>query len=133
MKSGLNIEHIQKKMTLIANVFPKLRSSKYVVWSISKKYHFRVPLDKQHGNWAQTLLKTEQRHVYHIYRPLWKQLSLKKCLLVIYKILRLFINTFTAHEKIFPPNKEILTEPIKKQLSQKQKNFSPFFSCSLKT
>ena len=30
-KSRLNFEHIQKKMTLIANVFPKLRTSENVV------------------------------------------------------------------------------------------------------
>ena len=54
-------------MTLIANVFPKLRPSKNVVRLISKKYRFRVPLEKEHGKWAQALLKSERQHVYHIY------------------------------------------------------------------
>ena len=31
LKSWLNFEHVQKKMTLIANVFPKLPTSQNVV------------------------------------------------------------------------------------------------------
>ena len=73
-------------------------------------------------------MKSERRHFYHIYWPLWRQLSLKKCLLVIYKILTLFINTFSADDKFSLSNKENLTEPIQMQLSQKQKKFSRFFS-----
>ena len=42
-------------MTLIANVFPKLRTSKNMVRFISKEYRFRVPLDKQHGKHANTV------------------------------------------------------------------------------
>ena len=56
LESRLNFEHIQKNMTLIANVFPKLRTSKNVVRSKSKKYLFRTPLHKQHGKRTQTLL-----------------------------------------------------------------------------
>ena len=46
-------------MTLIANVLTYLRTSKNVVTYISKNYKFRVPLEKQHGKRAQTLLKSE--------------------------------------------------------------------------
>ena len=31
LESALNFEHFQKKMTLIANVFPKLPTTKYVL------------------------------------------------------------------------------------------------------
>ena len=31
LKARLNFEHLQKKMTLIADVFPKLRTPKYFV------------------------------------------------------------------------------------------------------
>ena len=54
-------------MTLMANIFPKLRASKSVVRKISKKYRFRVPLEKQHSKPVQTLFKSERRDVYDIY------------------------------------------------------------------
>ena len=54
-------------MTIIANVFTKLQTSINVLRQISKEYRFRVPLDKKHGTLAKTLLKSERRHVYHIY------------------------------------------------------------------
>ena len=41
LKSTLNFEHFQKKMTLIAHVFPKLPSPKKVIRRISAKSRFR--------------------------------------------------------------------------------------------
>ena len=70
LKSRSNFEHMKIKMTLIANVFPKLRTSKNLLRKISKEYRFRVPLDKQHGKRTQTLLKSKRRNVYHIYLSL---------------------------------------------------------------
>ena len=32
---------------------------------MSKKRSFTVPFNKQHGKQAQTLFKSEQRHLYH--------------------------------------------------------------------
>ena len=42
---------------------------------MSKKPRFRGPFDKEHGKRAETLLKSEQEHVYHIYWSLWTELS----------------------------------------------------------
>ena len=53
---------------------------------------------------------------------------MKKSLLVICKILRLSINTFTAYDKHSVLNKEYLTQTISMQLSQIKKKFSEFFS-----
>ena len=44
----------------------------------------------------------------------------KKPLLVIHKILRLFVNTFTADDKHYQLNRENLAQRIQVQLSQKQ-------------
>ena len=54
-------------MTLIADVFPKLRTPKNVVRSMSKKSRFRGPSEEQHGKRVQTLLKSERQHIYHIH------------------------------------------------------------------
>ena len=51
----------------------------------------------------------------------------KKSLLVIHKILRLFVNTLTVHDKHYFLNRDNLMQPIQMQLSQKQKIFLNFF------
>ena len=61
-----------------------------------------------------------------------KYLHLKKSLLVIDKILRLFNSTLTADDKHYLLNRDNLAQPIQMQLSQKQKTFSQFFFAFLK-
>ena len=78
-------------------------------------------------------MKSEQKHHYHIYWSVWKQLSFKKSLLWICKILTLFVNTFTADDKYSLLNRGNLTLPIQMELFQKQKPFPQFFSRILKS
>ena len=61
------------------------------------------------------------------------QLTCKNSPLVIFKILRLFVNTFGADDKYSLLNKDNWTKPIQMELSQKQKTFSQFFSAFLKS
>ena len=53
--------------------------------------------------------------------------------MVICKILRPFVNTFTAHDKYSVLDQQYLLHPIHMQLSQKQKIFSEFFSAFFKS
>ena len=53
-------------MTLIADLFPKLRTPKNVVRYMSKMSCFKGPFDKKHGKRVQTLLRSEQQHRYQI-------------------------------------------------------------------
>ena len=46
---------------------------------------------------------------------------------MIYKILRLFVNTLTGDDKHYLLNGDNLTQPIQMQFSQKQKIFPEFF------
>ena len=59
------------------------------------------------------------------------KLSWNRSLLVIFKMLKLFVNTLTADDKYYLLNKDNLTEPIEMKLSKKKKNsfsiFSTFF------
>ena len=123
----------KKKITLIAHIFLKLRIPKNIVRSISKKFRFKGSFGKQHGKLSQTLLKFEQQHIYHIYWSLWRQLTCKRSLLVIRKILNLFPNTLSTNGKYFPLNGENLTQPIQMQLSQKPKTFPQFVAAFFKT
>ena len=52
---------------------------------------------------------------------------------MIWKILRLFVNTFTAYDKYSVLNREYLKHPIDMQLARKQKTFFQFFSAFLKS
>ena len=56
-----------------------------------------------------------------------KQLSWKKCFLVICKILGLFVNTLTPDDKYSLLNCNKVWEPIQIQLSKKQKSFCGLF------
>ena len=57
----------------------------------------------------------------------------KKCVLVIHKILRLFINKLTVDEKHYLLTRDNFTETIQIQLSEKQKTFLEFFFVFLKS
>ena len=116
----------KKKMILIAEVFPKLRTPKNMVTSMPKKSRFKGSFGKQHGKRAQTLFKFASQHLYIIY-------CCKKSLLVICKISRLFPNTLSTDGKYSLLNRDNLTQPIQMQLSQKEKTFSNFFSAFLKS
>ena len=120
-------------MTLIADLFPKLRTPKNMVTSMSKKSRFKGSFGKEHGKRAQTLLKFAWQNLYHIYWSLWRQLTFKKFLLVICKISRLFPNTLSADGKYSLFNRDNLMQPIQMQVSRKQKTFSQFFSAFLKS
>ena len=120
-------------MSLIADVFPKLRIPKNLVRTMSKKFRFKRSFGKQHGKRVQTLFKFAWQYVYHIYWLLWRQLSYKKSLLVICKLSRLFPNTLSGNGKYSLFNRDNLTQPIQMQLSRKQKTFSNFFAAFLKS
>ena len=56
-ESALNFEHFQKKMTVIAYVFPKLPTTKNVLRQMSKSSRFREPVDTRHGKRAEALIQ----------------------------------------------------------------------------
>ena len=118
----------KKKMTLIAYLFLILRPAKNVVRYMCKKSRFRLPFQKEHGKRVSALLKSERQNLYHIYWSMGRQLNRKKSLLVICKILRLFVNTFSAVDKYSLPNREYLTQQIQIKLTQRHKIFPWFFS-----
>ena len=120
-------------MTLIAEEFPKLRSAKNKVRSMSIKSRFKASFKKQHGKYTKALFKFAWQKLYHIYRSLWRQLTFKNFLLLIWKILRLFPNTLSADGKYSLLNRDNFTQPIQMQLSRKQKTFSQFFCAFLKS
>ena len=120
-------------MTLIADVFPKLRTQKNLVRSMPKKSRFKGSFRKQHGKRVQTLLKCQWELLYHIYWTLLRKLSDKKSLLVTWKFSRLFPKRLSADGKYCLLNRDNLTQPIQMQLSRKRKSFSDFLSAVSKS
>ena len=118
----------KKKMNLIGHIFPKLRTPKKMVRSISKRSLFLGSFGKQHCEEAKTLLKCEWQHLYHICWSLWRKLTCKKSVLVVCKISKLFPNTLSADGKYSLLNWDNLMQAIPMQLSQKQETCSQF-SC----
>ena len=86
-------------MTLIANVFRKLRTPKNMVRPIRKIPCFRGSVEKQHATCPQTMFKFEGQPLYHISLALGSQLFYKKSLLAICNISKLFPNTLSANGK----------------------------------
>ena len=56
-ESALNFEHFQKKMTLIAYVFPKLPTTKNLLRQMSKSSRFRERVDRPHSKRAEALIQ----------------------------------------------------------------------------
>ena len=56
-ESALNLEHFQRKMTLIAYVFPKLPTTKNVLRQTPKSSRLREPVDRRHSKWAEALIQ----------------------------------------------------------------------------
>ena len=100
---------------------------------MSKMSRFRGTFDKTHGKGDQTLFESEQYHLYHIYWSVSGHWSWKKFLLVICKVLRMFVNIWTADDKCFLINRDKLRQKIQMHVSEKQKTFSQFFSSILKS
>ena len=55
---ALNFEHFQKKMTLLAYVFPKLPTTKDVLRQMAKRSRLRWPLDMRYGKPAEALIQS---------------------------------------------------------------------------
>ena len=112
-KSNLNFQHFRKKkVSPIADVFPKLRTPINFVRSMSIKSRFKGSFPKQPGKGTQRLLKFAWQNLYDIYWLLWRKLILKKSLLVICKFSRLFPNTLSADRKYSLFKRDNLTQPI---------------------
>ena len=99
---------------------------------MSKKPCFRRHIGERLGEWEQALLKSGLHHLWHSYWSLRRQLGWKKSLLLICKVGKVFVNALTARDKYSLRNRDKLTQPIQRELSQKKETFSGFFFQFLK-
>ena len=90
---------MKKKLIVLAHVFPKFKTVKDLVRPLSNKVRFRTSFDSQHVKESQTLVKYAWEHVYHILCLLGGGLIWKTSPLVIFEILRVFVNILIADDK----------------------------------
>ena len=126
MESTSNFKHFQKKI-VIAKVFPKLQTVKYMVRPFSKKRRFRTSFDSQHVKLSQKLVKSAWEHFYHIFPSLSSKMIQKMFPLLKVEIAGVLVNTLAADYKYPSRDCENLPFPIQMQLSKKRKKFSEFF------
>ena len=84
------------------------------------------PFTRSMVNGSKLYWNLSRQQIYHIYWLLWKELSWKKFLLVIFEVLGLFPNILTVDDKYSLLNRDNLRQPFQMQLSKKQKTFSQF-------
>ena len=113
-------------MTLIAYLFLRQRPAKDVVRYMCQKSRLKLPFQREHGKRVSTLFKSERQHLRDIYCLTGRQFSCKISLLVICQRLRRVVNTMSAVDKCFLPNRDNLMQPIHMLLSQKLKIFCNF-------
>ena len=85
-------------MTLTAYIFPKLRSAKDLLTTLSKRRCVRRPVDRQHVKWYKKLVKSTQETFYYIFLLLRGKLTWKMSFL-IYEISGHFVNTLDTDDK----------------------------------
>ena len=98
LNSRLNFNFFQKSDVPHSLVISEITDSKNMA-KMSKKSRFRGSFDKQHGIGDQTFFKPEPDKFDHIYWSVLSQLSWKKSLLVICKMIGLFAKTLNASNK----------------------------------
>ena len=127
MESTFNLNVFKKKMIVLANVFPQLKTVKNLVRPLFKKRRFRTSFDSQHVKGSQKLVKSSWEHFYQIFTSLCWEMIRKISPLFKFENIRVFLNTWTADYKYSVPDCENLQFPIQMQLSSKPKTFSELF------
>ena len=87
LESTSNLKHFEKKMIIIANVFPKLETVKILVRSLSKKRRFRTRIHSQDVKAPKMLPISSWQRFHHVFSSFSGKLIWKMSPLVLVKIL----------------------------------------------
>ena len=107
----------KKKKIVIANVFPKLATVQGLVTPLTIQLRLKTSFDSQDVKQFQTLLKSSWEHFYHIFPSLWGGIIWKTSPWLKFRIIGLFVNTWTADYKYPFPDCENLPFAIQIELS----------------
>lgn len=102
------LNNLKKKMSLIAEVFPKLLSPKNVFTEITTRTCLRAPFGIKHVNGSQTVLKFPRQHLHPTVSWLWDNLSSKSSPSFRSDILGPFVNILIASYRAVSSIPEII-------------------------
>ena len=86
LESPSNFKHFEKKMMVIANMFPNFQIVKNFVTPLHKKRGFGTRLDSRHVKLSQILAKSPWEHFYHFSSSFWGKFIRKMSSLVLGEI-----------------------------------------------
>ena len=66
---------------------------------MTKKPRVRTLMESEHVKGSETLHKSARQYFCHIFLSLWKKISSRNSVLVVFEILRLCVNILTPDEK----------------------------------
>ena len=99
LKSTLNLEYFEKKISLIALVLQNFLTEKQLATKMSKRPSFMQHFGRQHVNRSQTLRRSA-RSQFHTTPPLISDRGSRKMLVLVRsELLEHFVNTLTADYK----------------------------------
>ena len=133
VQSTSNFKHFERKIFLLPSIFSKLPNVKRTVTPMFKYHRLIAPFYRQHVKRSKTLVKCPWEYFYKTRLLLWSKLTWETSLLLIFELLRVFIETLTADHRYslsYIWNLQVLHQM---QLSKNLKTFSHFFCPFLKS
>ena len=107
----------KKNKIVVANVFLELAPVQGLVMPLTIQRCLKTSFDSQHVKPFQTLVKSSWDHLYHIFSTLWGEMIWKISPLLMFEIIGLFVNTWTADYKYPVTDCENLPFPMQIELS----------------
>ena len=133
VQSTSTLKHFERKIFLLPYIFSKLPTVKPTVLQMFKYHRVIAPSYGQHVKRSKTLVKCPWQYFYKTCLLLWSKLTWETSLLLIFELLRVFIETLTADHRYslcYIWNLQVLHQM---QLSKKLKTFPEFFFPFLKS
>ena len=125
--------NLERKIFLLPSIFSKLPNVKRTVTPMFKYHRVIAPFYGQHVKRSKTLVKCPWKYFYKTCLLLWSKLTWETSLLLIFELLRVFIETLTADHRYslcYIWNLQVLHQM---QWSNKLKTFPIFFFPFLKS
>ena len=99
MEAPSNFEHFQKYKIVVANVCPKLATVQGLVTPLTIQRSLKTSFDSQPVKRFQTIVKSSWENFCHIFSSLWGEMIWKISPWLKFKIIGLFVNTWSADYK----------------------------------
>ena len=125
--------NLERKIFLLLSIFSKLPNVKRTVTPMFKYHRVIAPFYGQHVKRSKTLVKCPWKYFYKTCLLLWSKLTWETSLLLIFELLRVFIETLTADHRYslcYIWNLQVLHQI---QWSKKRTTFPQFFFPFLKS